>query len=360
METNELRYPALDGLRGMAALMVLIAHSSNAHMHLIPSVNLTGMGPMGLWLFFVLSAFLLTEQALKAASQDGYASWSVEYLLRRFFRIFPLFAFAVGLDLVLDRMSVSEAFDALTLVSGKGIFWTIPPEFHYYFFIPFVALLLGMSFYQLGLVSCGLLIIISLAINLPLAVWPFMMLFVTGSMLAYATRNHPILIASIAKLAPASAAAVIAMIPVVMTLWLPNFNPNVQTNLAIHEGFIWVPRNFSYVFGFIWAPVIFACVVGLKWTKFLASAPMRYIGQASFGLYLLHPVVIDGLQKMGFEHTVTGGLVVLGSSIAVAAAAHHILEEPLRRMGYRWARSLRLAALKVAWSASRPTTDRRG
>ncbi|WP_397535366.1 acyltransferase family protein [Roseateles sp.] len=55
---------ALEGLRGMAALMVIASHASGLGLDLIPGLSLTGIGKQGVYLFFALSAFLLTWQWL--------------------------------------------------------------------------------------------------------------------------------------------------------------------------------------------------------------------------------------------------------------------------------------------------------
>ena len=65
-----MRNPALDGLRGVAVLLVLLAHSSNVGLRLHPALDLSGCGRMGVFLFFVLSAYLLTGQLL---ATDGLA-----------------------------------------------------------------------------------------------------------------------------------------------------------------------------------------------------------------------------------------------------------------------------------------------
>ena len=52
----------LTSIRGLACLMVVIAHIISV----IPGVgkNVSGCGKIGVWLFFILSAFLLTFQWL--------------------------------------------------------------------------------------------------------------------------------------------------------------------------------------------------------------------------------------------------------------------------------------------------------
>jgi peptidoglycan/LPS O-acetylase OafA/YrhL len=61
------RIPALDGLRGIAILLVLLGHSSLCGMYLFPGLDLSHLGTYGVYLFFVLSAYLLDYQIIKGS-----------------------------------------------------------------------------------------------------------------------------------------------------------------------------------------------------------------------------------------------------------------------------------------------------
>jgi peptidoglycan/LPS O-acetylase OafA/YrhL len=84
--------PALDGLRGLAILLVLLFHFS------IPATNFTGLkraivhlpgaGWVGVDLFFVLSGFLITTILYDAKSTKGFFR---NFYMRRVLRIFPLY-----------------------------------------------------------------------------------------------------------------------------------------------------------------------------------------------------------------------------------------------------------------------------
>ena len=56
---------ALDGLRGLAVLLIPLSHMSLHDINLIEPLNFSGIGKAGVYLFFALSAFLLTWQALQ-------------------------------------------------------------------------------------------------------------------------------------------------------------------------------------------------------------------------------------------------------------------------------------------------------
>src|SRR5664279_4066021 len=90
---HRTRLPALDGLRGLAVLMVLLDHASDAKLRIFPAADMNRAGKYGVYLFFVLSAFLLTHLLLlRPPAELSRARIWLNYAVRRFFRIFPLYA----------------------------------------------------------------------------------------------------------------------------------------------------------------------------------------------------------------------------------------------------------------------------
>lgn len=84
--------PALDGLRGLAVLIVLASHLANAGLPVFPGLSLSGTGKSGVYLFFVLSAYLLTRLLLARPVREWRSlhPW-IDYGLRRVLRIWPLY-----------------------------------------------------------------------------------------------------------------------------------------------------------------------------------------------------------------------------------------------------------------------------
>src|SRR5688572_2482796 len=74
------RCPGLDGLRGIALLLVLGYH-----------LNILGCGWVGVQLFFVLSGFLITRILIEARSEHPPATALGRFYVRRGLRIFPVF-----------------------------------------------------------------------------------------------------------------------------------------------------------------------------------------------------------------------------------------------------------------------------
>jgi peptidoglycan/LPS O-acetylase OafA/YrhL len=88
---SEARIPELDGIRGVAILLVLTRHfgilvPDGGLSRFVPS--LVGLGATGVDLFFVLSGFLITGILIRTKESTHYFR---NFYLRRILRIFPLY-----------------------------------------------------------------------------------------------------------------------------------------------------------------------------------------------------------------------------------------------------------------------------
>ncbi|NYF79259.1 acyltransferase family protein [Granulicella arctica] len=120
--------PALDGLRGVAVLMVFVyhygggTHSSNRVMQLFGFFNKGGW--VGVTLFFILSGFLITG-ILWDSYDDPH--WWRNFYMRRTLRIFPLY-FGTLLLVLLAAAAVGTFLPALKMIWVPFLFLqNIPP-----------------------------------------------------------------------------------------------------------------------------------------------------------------------------------------------------------------------------------------
>ncbi len=149
--TSGTKFSPLDGLRGIAVLVVFLSHSSGFRQRLTPWTSFHGTGHLGVYLFFVLSGFLLTWSLL-ASPQIRLGA----FYLRRFFRIAPLFYLIVGgvfavqlwsgrVDLF--NLHIKDGWPGflrhLAFYQGDSVFWTIAAEFEFYVVLPFLVLALA-------------------------------------------------------------------------------------------------------------------------------------------------------------------------------------------------------------------------
>lgn len=122
--------PTLDGLRGVAILLVLVQHYYLSLLVTTDSwvdqtlIKVAGVGWTGVDLFFVLSGFLITGILLDA--KEGKGSYFGSFYARRFLRIFPpVYLFFFVMFFVLPNIGpVAGHEDLERLADDQLWFWT--------------------------------------------------------------------------------------------------------------------------------------------------------------------------------------------------------------------------------------------
>lgn len=119
--------------------MVLLDHASDAEMQIL-GVNMNTAGGLGVQLFFVLSAFLLTAACCTAKHED-LQKWSywARYTWRRIMRVFPLYALVLVVLAATARIEWDQILPHLMLHEGERQMWSIGVEVKYYILLPFLA-----------------------------------------------------------------------------------------------------------------------------------------------------------------------------------------------------------------------------
>ena len=145
------KIPSLDGLRGIAVLLVLIAHAHNTTGFPVVSGQIhavLGWGRIGVDLFFVISGFLITTLMLREFERSGSVSISLFYS-RRFLRIVPAYAmFLLSVAVLqmsgLAMLTNADWISALTYTVNFhyphsreiGHVWSLSVEEHFYLIWP--------------------------------------------------------------------------------------------------------------------------------------------------------------------------------------------------------------------------------
>ena len=115
--------PELDGVRGLAILMVLLYHFRHGYPPMLRELDkkILGLGWSGVDLFFVLSGFLISGILLDTMEARNYY-WS--FYGRRILRIFPLYLIAVfGYFQVLVPLAAHFRHPTLSGASREIWFW---------------------------------------------------------------------------------------------------------------------------------------------------------------------------------------------------------------------------------------------
>lgn len=149
--------PSLDGIRAVAVLLVIIAHSGFGDS--VP-------GGFGVSIFFFLSGYLITTLLEKEFAKASSINIK-HFFIRRFFRLFPVLFVALMIGyllayfkLVTGGVSVSGFLYQLFYLAnynkifqwasetpeGLGILWSLAVEEHFYIFFPTIYLILRKYF----------------------------------------------------------------------------------------------------------------------------------------------------------------------------------------------------------------------
>lgn len=338
---------ALDGLRGLAVLIVIASHLGNAGMGLLP-LPLGGTGKSGVYLFYVLSAFLLMRLMLLRGARVGYGNarmWA-DYALRRVLRIWPLYLFVLLLSWVLTtrgiggwhfRIDTAALLRHLALREGQSVLWSIPVEFKFYLCLPVLVL---SAAYLRRRVHWGVELALAAVLVAAVCVaWPASQAPVNGIRLgyylpvflcgAYAARIDVALARGAHARAWAgagilAAAAFVATLPAV---WAWFTGTAVRPELG-HQWFLF--------FGVLWSVLLLAVLHGPGWLRrAFSNRAMRLVGIVSFSAYLWHMPVVEFVERHVPAGGALAGWLALAASLAVAAASWWWLERPWRRVRLR-------------------------
>ncbi|KPH06955.1 acyltransferase (plasmid) [Rhizobium acidisoli] len=317
--------PSLDGLRGIAALLVVLAHVGL----IFPSASehLTAMGTEAVGLFFALSGFLMAHlYGSRPVTKENV----LDFLVSRFARIYPVYLAAVLLVAILSGMQNLDFVQPITggtdlirhvlLLGSSGVFWSIPPEIQFYLLFPILWLCLARPQRYSGLiVGFAVVVVVDGLLELPgpgimlLSKLPYFLFgALAGKMHSYGDKWT------------------LSALTGIFTLFL----------LAAFFTYRHLVPGFSPEFWSLQSAFAAAIIVALVARQppiaahVLAAAPMRFLGTISFSLYLFH-VPIMFLVHRSFESLMPeASLIAVALVIAVGGAwfLHETIEVPSRRL----------------------------
>ncbi len=358
--TSGRKFAALDGLRGLAVLTVFLSHSSGFRQRLTPWTSFHGCGHLGVYLFFVLSGFLLAWSLL----ESGRIRFGGFYL-RRFFRIAPLYFLVVTGVFVIQRITgqvdlynlhIKDGWPGylrhLLFYQGDSVFWTIATEFEFYFILPVLVWALmrwrNVAATFLGIAALfygGWYLLIELAhfdpryaLKLARIVHhsQYFDVFLCGILAAWIYRlpSFTAWSESRVKTLDRSALLVALFVAGASAVCI------AEHFFAAHREWFSL-RHFSVVYGIAFAWLVLAAPRGEGlWRRLLDVPLLRVIGVTGFSWYLLHFPILRVVNAL-FHHAPTAGADIAWSPIElakwitsfvlttiVAAAAYLFVEKP--------------------------------
>ncbi|MEI6373773.1 MAG: acyltransferase [Actinomycetes bacterium] len=368
VRSSRLSIPALDGLRGIAATLVVLTHVG----FVTGSYSLGGLGAtlarfdIGVALFFALSGFLLTRPWV-AAADGGHTPRVRTYAVRRAARILPAYwvvllvvvlttargatPTAVASNATLTQVYTNDLLDGFTQT------WSLCTEVAFYVLLPFIAPFVARAATHsmrralalLGVASALALVWIALvaAQILPFdhvaALWlpGHLDWFAVGLAIAVleptlrdsssrlTSRWGGVLSTPWALVALALAVFALACTPIAgpLTLTPPQPLP------AVTKEVLYAIVAFLVVLAGAMAPPT------TSFARALGGRVGRALGRVSYGMFLWHLLVIELLRRVLGLELFSGGLLLLavlglGVTFVVAEVSWRVIELPmLRRAG---------------------------
>ncbi|MFE4107082.1 acyltransferase family protein [Almyronema epifaneia] len=360
--------PSLEGLRAIAVILVFLEHTTGnvfrndtleSGAFFGPFLNFgdAGMGRSGVYLFFVLSSFLLTNQLLRPHVEFKNPSLWLHYGFKRFTRIYPLYIFVLLIYCLFPsfKYDFGDVLSHLALQTAGNHFWTIPVEVKYYFLLPGIAWLisrvLNRSLILTAALSLGLMLFSHLAevgLGAParLSVLPHLSVFLVGSLAALvhiklsdtSQTQQPyrkVVMEVIAILALLGIALSWQTQPMHLTWhWI------LHSEMPVILGTHWLYK----IHGCLWAIVLVSHLHGQGWlSKILTWKPLRYIGVISFGIYLWHIAILGYLNAHLATSSMVKMLAIAAVTVIVATLTYITIERPAMQLKLPFLSSAALA-----------------
>ncbi|MGR9497178.1 acyltransferase family protein [Rhizobium leguminosarum] len=316
--------PSLDGLRGVAALLVVEAHIG--FIFPITAPHLVTLGDEAVGLFFALSGFLMAHlYGSRPVTRENV----LDFLVSRFARIYPVYLAAVvfvamlsimqNLDFVQPIVGITDFVRHVFLLGSSGVFWSIPPEIQFYLLFPVLWLCLARPHRYSGvIVGLTVVVVVDGLVELP---GPGIML--------------------VSKLPYFLFGAIAGMMHSHWNKWNPSALTGILTLflLAVFFTYRHILSGFSPEFWSLQSAVAAAVIVGLVARQppiaahVLAAGPVRFLGKISFSLYLFH-VPIMFLTRLTFDALMPEPALIVVTLFVAAVGAwfiHETIEVPGRR-----------------------------
>ena len=300
-----------DGLRAMAALMVL-----NQHTATFPALIL---GPAGVWLFFTISGYLLYAALLRTGEVVPSSRSVIAYLLRRVFRIAPLFMVVVFVMSIYLKWPVGEVStywinEHLLLLNAEDHLWPVKLGLLFSVFLPLIVIMLA----PVVSITLRSILLLSMAI---FAWWVFEyrgLLIVQGST-PYFT---PFLLGmALVHLQPRITPVIGRLMVIFGLLGILGFSVNAGWADAYRQwwGFNDIAAMWNYGWLVYGACALVVIGVGTARSRFWSNPWLRLCGIISYGMYLWHWLIILWLENMGITGPAFHLLALFGISGGGAA-----------------------------------------
>lgn len=330
-------FEGLQGLRFVAALLVLITHATfYTSTRLDSDVTVWNVGTVGVDLFFVISGFVMMITSATFVGAEG--GWRY-FAMRRIVRIVPMYWLATSLKIIsllilpgialrasLDPRHVAFSYFFLPSVNEigavepvLGVGWTLTYEMFFYAVFAIALLLRVNPLLFVGSVMVTLTICgeIGSASTSPWAIYldSVILYFAIGMVIAVLAKNG-------------SRSLLLAVFLTCLGL---------ATTLAAMGSVEWYrgsPFRFVVVVG-----IVAAAVRAEPWLRRVMPRSVLFLGDASYSIYLFHPLLAPmvplALAVVGLKSSWLSVLGAIFWALISTSLIYVLVEKKVIRLGRR-------------------------
>jgi peptidoglycan/LPS O-acetylase OafA/YrhL len=354
------RLPGLDGIRAIAAAMVVVNHQD------VTFVS----GALGVTMFFVLSGFLITWLLLGEAERQGTVSLR-DFYMRRLLRIFPAFyafcALVIGLAVVTHKelqwpqtiaslLYVNNYYEAIhgEVATPLSHSWSLAIEEQFYLLWPLAFLLLCRNRATMARVLTVAIVVVWVY----RAILSFAGVPWTYIHYAFDTRADHLLVGCLLAVALRAGYARGTVSFVASRVWL-----SVATVLALEASVVaghTFGNHYKQAFGFAIEPLLIAAlivqVIALRDTKlwrWLNWRSIAFLGTISYSIYLYQQIVAGPVSRaLGAAPAAIQLAASAAIILVLATGSYVIVERPFLTLKQRYDRSRRSAPVALSEPAT--------
>jgi peptidoglycan/LPS O-acetylase OafA/YrhL len=371
MNARAKRFPLLDSLRAIAATMILLGHvaapsGARENADLAPYLDHL---PVGVAVFFVISAFLLYRPFLRARI-DGRRRLSVAaYGWRRVLRIVPAYWVALAVSaIVLGTAGVfgvrgiftyfgfAQAYWNDTVLGGIAVAWSLCIEVAFYLFLPLYALLMARLPGRTRGQRIGTELIVLAAVALVSFLYKILVastglhdhnafVLALPSYLDWFAAGMALAVVSVwlegRDVAPAALRLVdrwpsLCWLAAAALYWVVSTRISATGTFPRPDEVGYIAEHMLYLLVAValFLPAVFGDPARGAVRRLLANPVLLYLGAISYGIFLWHIPVIEQLKRWDLGSVDLGpsylmwAVVTLALTTAIATVSWFAIERP--------------------------------